>query len=147
MHPRDLNHDKAFFWKCSFLTLLMLMMPKAFSQQIALPRIDQMPSIPSPYLMRDWKSVARGYDSLVFNLQLAGQYLPVVWINTNTVNYPGQNSFGLHTVVGTTAPLSAEAINCLPAVIGASRDRRRGTAASTSGRAAARGNRGISAGR
>ncbi len=120
MHPRDLNHDKAFFRKCSFLTLLMLMTPKAFSQQIALPRIDQMPNIPSPYLMRDWKSVARGYDSLVFNLQLTGQYLPVVWINTNTVNYPGQNSFGLHTVVGTTSPLSAEAINCLPAIIGAS---------------------------
>ncbi|MGB5846927.1 MAG: hypothetical protein WBH40_00475, partial [Ignavibacteriaceae bacterium] len=38
---------------------------------------------------------------------------------TNTVNYP-HISFGLHTVVGTTSPLSAEAINVLPAVISAS---------------------------
>ena len=91
-----------------------------YSQQININRIEQMPNKPTPYLMRDWKKVTRGYDSLVFNFNLTGQYLPLVWINNNTFNYPSHNSFGLHTVVGTVDPNSAEAINCLPAIIGAS---------------------------
>ena len=91
-----------------------------YSQQINISRIEQMPNKPSPYIMRDWKKVALGYDSLVFNFNLTGQYLPLVWINNNTINYPSHNSFGLHTVVGTIDPNSAEAINCLPAIIGAS---------------------------
>ena len=74
--------------------------------------------MPAPYLMRDWKQVALGYDSLVFNLNLTGQYLPLVWVDNNATNYSGQR-FGLHTVVGTTVPTSAEAINCIPAVVGA----------------------------
>lgn len=91
-----------------------------FAQQIAIGRIDMMPNLPSPYEMRNWKQVARGYDSLAFNFNLAGEYLPLIWWNTNPVNYPNHRSFGLHTVVGTTLPNSAEAINILPAVVGAS---------------------------
>src|ERR1051326_4941225 len=89
------------------------------AQQTSVPRIDLMPNRPSPYLMRNWKEVARGYDSLVFNFNLTGAYLPLVWLNTSPVNYPSHNSFGLHTVVGTNAPGSAEGINCLPAVVSA----------------------------
>jgi len=97
----------------------MVLSGAAFSQQISILRIDQMPNLPFPYLMRDWKAAARGYDSLVFDFSRSGTYLPLVWLNTNPVNYPSQNSFGLNTVVGTTAPASAEAINCLPAVVSA----------------------------
>jgi len=79
-----------------------------------------MPNLPQPYLMRDWKKVTLGYDSLVFDLNRSGQYLPLIWINTNTINYPNHNSFGLHTVVGTPYPSNAEAINVLPAVVSAS---------------------------
>lgn len=92
----------------------------SFAQQIAINRIDMMPNLPAPYEMRNWKLVALGYDSLVFNFDLTGQYLPLIWWRTNTVNYPNHISFGLHTVVGTTSPNSAEAINALPAVVGAS---------------------------
>ena len=104
---------------CVLLTMLLLTATACFPQQISITRIDQMPNLPSPYQMRDWKQVARGYDSLAFNFNLSGQYLPLVWLNTSTVNYPTQNSFGLHTVVGTTDPGSAEAINCIPAVVSA----------------------------
>ena len=76
--------------------------------------------IPNPYEMRDWKNVTAGYDSLVFDLTRSGQYLPLIWLNNNTINYPEHNSFGLHTVVGTTSPSSSESINLLPATIGAS---------------------------
>lgn len=78
-----------------------------------------MPNIPAPYEMRDWKQVAIGYDSLVFNLNLIGQYQPLIWMNSNTVNYPNHESFGLHSYVGTFNPQGAEAINILSAVISA----------------------------
>ena len=69
-----------------------------------------MPDHPFPYVMRDWKSVARGYDSLVFNASLSGTYLPLVATSP---------AFGLSSYVGELPSQSREAINCIPAVIGA----------------------------
>ncbi|MCF8395578.1 MAG: PKD domain-containing protein, partial [Melioribacteraceae bacterium] len=89
------------------------------AQQISINRIDQMPDFPSPYLMRNWEEVTHGYDSFVFDIDASGQYLPLIFFRYNTVNYPGDVSFGLHTVVGTTSPESGEAINVIPAVVGA----------------------------
>jgi hypothetical protein len=88
-------------------------------QQISIGKIDNMPNMPAPYLMRDWKQVTAGYDAFVFNLNLTGQDLPLIWADNQAINYSGPR-FGLHTVVGTTSPTSAEAINCIPAVVGAS---------------------------
>jgi len=44
----------------------------ASAQQITMPRVEQMPNMPSPYLMRNWKEVALGYDSLVFDFGRTG---------------------------------------------------------------------------
>jgi len=103
-----------------FVVLFFPMINQTNAQQININRIELMPNIPSPFEMRDCGKVAAGYDSIVFDLTRTGQYLPLSWINTNTINYPEHNSFGLHTVVGTTSPTSSEAINILPALIGAS---------------------------
>ncbi len=92
----------------------------SFAQQISIPRIDLMPASPNPYVMRNWKQVATGYDSLVFNPSLTGTYLPLVFFQSKAVNYPEQGFFGLATVVGTTRTNSTEAINVLPALVGAS---------------------------
>lgn len=89
------------------------------AQQISINRINLMPEFPSPYLMRDWKEVTIGYDSFVFDYNKEGQYLPLLFFRNNTVNYPDDISFGLHTVVGTTSPTSGEAINVIPAVVSA----------------------------
>ena len=83
-----------------------------FAQQISIARIELMPNKPSPYLMRDWKRVAVGYDSLVFNQNLTGKYLPLVSV-------AGQN-FSLSSYVGQSPSQTKEAINCLPAVVSAS---------------------------
>lgn len=91
----------------------------ALAQQVAIPRIEQMPNLPSPYQMRDWRQVAIGYDEFVFDFLRTGTYLPLGWRVTNTVNYPEHDSFGLTTVVGTPREKSAEAINVLPALVGA----------------------------
>jgi hypothetical protein len=100
--------------------ILLFSFNKVDAQQININRIELMPNLPTPYEMRDWKKVTAGYDTLVFDLNRSGQYLPLSWIKNNTINYPEHNSFGLHTVVGTTSPLSSESINLLPATIGAS---------------------------
>ncbi|MBD3290770.1 T9SS type A sorting domain-containing protein [candidate division KSB1 bacterium] len=101
------------------VVILLILNLNATAQQINIPRIEKMPNMPAPYEMRDWKQVAIGYDSLVFDRNATGQYLPLINMIPNTVNYPEHQSFSLHTVVGTPYPKSAEAINVLPAVIGA----------------------------
>jgi len=105
--------------RTKIFTLLAIVVSSGLCQQVNIPRIEQMPNQPEPYEMRDWKKVTLGYDSLVFDFSLSGQYLPLIWMHTQTVNYPEHNSFGLHSAVGTYAPSNAEAINILPAVIGA----------------------------
>lgn len=80
-------------------------------QQMSSPRIEVMPNMPSPYVMRNWKQVAIGYDSLVFNPGLQGRYLPLVSVGTG---------FGLSSYVGLVPSQTQEAINCIPAVVGAS---------------------------
>lgn len=108
------------FLICSILIVIGFFQTQLFAQQINIPRIEQMPNLPTPFAMRDWKQVAADYDNFIFDFNFTGDYLPFIWLNTNTVNYPNHNSFGLHTVVGTNSPTSSEAINLLPAVIGAS---------------------------
>ncbi|MFA3784100.1 LamG-like jellyroll fold domain-containing protein [Melioribacteraceae bacterium 4301-Me] len=107
--------------KFSYFVIAMLFcwFLNAYPQQIAIPRIEQMPNIPSPYLMRDWKKVAIGYDSLIYNFNATGDFLPLLYFNNNTVNYSSQQSFGLHTYVGTYSPTNGEAINILPSLVGA----------------------------
>ncbi|MGE5679398.1 MAG: LamG-like jellyroll fold domain-containing protein, partial [Bacillota bacterium] len=115
------NKQRIIFSTILKITLTIFVVTEMISaQQIKINRIEMMPNMPSPYQMRDWKEVAKGYDSLVFNLNLTGEYLPLIFIEENTVNYPEHKSFGLHTVVGTPNIRTGEAINVLPAVIGAS---------------------------
>ena len=102
-----------------WMVVTVLMAANVGAQQISIPRIDMMPDFPQPYLMRDWKSVAQGYDSLVFDRDQTGQYLPLVFFRATSVNYPEHPSFGLHTAVGTSSPGAGEAINVIPAVVGA----------------------------
>ena len=87
------------------------------TRQIDVTRIEQMPNLPQPYLMRDWKQVARDYDAFVFDLDKEGQLLPVIrWHEA-----PGSAAapvFALDTYVG-WASEGYETINCLGAVSGA----------------------------
>src|SRR3990172_8463465 len=60
----------------------------AEAQQININRIELMPNIPSPYEMRDWKKVAAGYDSLVFDFDRTDDegYLPLICIDKSNQN-------------------------------------------------------------
>lgn len=93
---------------------------QAQTNQIPIPRIDQMPNQPAPYNVRNWKQVALQYDSFVYDLQKTGQYLPLSALGSGGVNYPQNPTFRLHTYVGTNSPLGNEAINVMPSLVAAS---------------------------
>ncbi len=111
-----MSNFRSSFW---MIILFFVLIIPVSAQQIDIPRVQLMPTMPEPYEIRDWRTVALGYDSLVFDFDRTGEYLPLIWWNPNPVNYPEHESFGLETVVGTPRVHSGEAINILPAVIGA----------------------------
>jgi hypothetical protein len=88
-------------------------------EQINVARIELMANEPSPFIIRDWKQVARLYDSLVYDAAKTGEHLPLVQLWPQGYNYADRPSFGLHTYVGTFSPENGEAINILPSLVGA----------------------------
>ncbi|HTH56678.1 MAG TPA: LamG-like jellyroll fold domain-containing protein [Cyclobacteriaceae bacterium] len=105
------------------ILLLSFAGPLSFGQtgQIDINRVSLMPNMPSPYVMRNWKKVAVQYDSLVFNLNASGQYLPLMHLKSSGVNYPSLQPIVLDSYVGVNGSgAEAEAINIIPAVVGAS---------------------------
>ena len=89
------------------------------SGQVTVPRIERMPNLPNPYNLRNWKQVARQYDSFVYDVTKTGQYLPTISIGASGVNYPQNKTIKLHTYVGTNSPSGSEAVNVLPSLVGA----------------------------
>jgi len=94
-------------------------------EQIAIPRVEQMPNIPSPFRMRDWNQVARDFDAYVFDLRAKGNFLPLTWIDRSHVNFP-EDAFGIYVTVAdprcgpkNNQGAYHDAICDLPAVIGA----------------------------
>ena len=105
-----------------YLILALSISTSVFAQvnQLTITRVQQMPNLPSPYLMRDWKSVATDYDNLAFSLSATGQFLPLVGVKSGGINYPSLSPILLQTYVGTNSANQAEAINIIPSLVGAS---------------------------
>jgi len=106
------------------LIQLLFLSLQLFSQpgQSSISRIDQMPDSPLPLLIRDWKTVAQNYDSYVFDMSKTGQYLPLSRLGTQgEFNYADNIPLYLDSYVGANDHLNqSEAINIMPAIIGAS---------------------------
>ncbi|WP_160118623.1 LamG-like jellyroll fold domain-containing protein [Chryseotalea sanaruensis] len=103
-----------------FICLLFSIKVYAQPGQINIARIEQMPNMPLSYNMRDWKKVAADYDALVFSTSATGQHLPLVSFKNEGINYPSLSPVLLQTYVGTNSANQAEAINIIPAIVGAS---------------------------
>ena len=101
------------------LVVILAALAPARAQQVAIPRIDAMPAMPADYRLRDWDGVARGLDSLVFDLTRTGTYFPLAAAYGGTVNYPAHGSFGIETYVGQGNEIPGETITALPALVGA----------------------------
>jgi hypothetical protein len=79
----------------------------------AISRVEQMPNLPQPYSMRDWRQVTRDYLDLVLDFNQHGDHLPLVsWTNKD------HTMVSLPSYVG--GPNEAEAINYLAAVVSGS---------------------------
>jgi hypothetical protein len=84
-------------------------------------RIELMPNVPSLFQMRDWKGLAKAYDEFVFNFDLTGDFLPLIWWDKSHRNFK-RDTFGFPSFVGSKfkgKDGSQEAINCVAAVLGA----------------------------
>jgi hypothetical protein len=68
-------------------------------EQISIARIDQMPDMPVPFKIIDWKKKALQFDSLVYNFESRAPYGPLIWLDSARRNFD-QVTFGLYTVIG-----------------------------------------------
>ena len=67
--------------------------------QTSLPRIDQMPAVPQPLKIIDWKKKTIQFDSLVFNFDNKTSYGSLIWLDSSRRNMD-QVTYGLYTVIG-----------------------------------------------
>jgi hypothetical protein len=95
------------------------------AEQVAIPRIEQMPNIPQPFRLIDWHRRTLDFDRLVFDTNRTGDLPPLVWMDHARRNFD-EDAFGLYTSAwerrGGPAGHSGEyheAINVLGAVLGA----------------------------
>jgi hypothetical protein len=88
----------------SFLFLLVLLgscAPQISEPviQTSLPRIDQMPALPQPLKIIDWKKKASLFDSLVYDFNSQASFGPLIWLDSSRRNLD-QVTYGLYTVIG-----------------------------------------------
>ena len=67
-------------------------------KQVSISRIDQMPNLPEPYKILDWRKKALDFDAYVFNFDTRICGNPVIWLDSAQRNIP-QTTFGLYTAV------------------------------------------------
>ncbi len=67
--------------------------------QTSLPRIDQMPNMPKPLKIIDWKRKTKQFDSLVFIFNNKDSYGSLIWLDSSKRNID-QITYGLYTVIG-----------------------------------------------
>ncbi|GHU95969.1 hypothetical protein FACS1894156_6370 [Bacteroidia bacterium] len=108
--------------KKTLLLFYLIYATAAQAAQINIPRIEQMPNLPPNYALRNWKQVAIDYDSLVFDVSKTGTHLPLTVISAGIgINYPAVHRILMDTYVGhNNHGQGAEAINVIPAIVGAS---------------------------
>ena len=77
--------------------------------QMEIPRVQQMPRLPSPYNLRDWAKVSHDYLNLALDPDKTGELLPTLRFSDAA---PGR--FTLPSYLGLQG---AEAINCIAATV------------------------------
>jgi hypothetical protein len=68
-------------------------------KQQTIARVDQMPNLPKPFQIIDYKKLAVSFDSTVYDFNAKGKYWPMVWMDSSKKNFP-QDVVGLYTAVG-----------------------------------------------
>jgi hypothetical protein len=79
----------------------------------AIARVEQMPSLPRPFALRDWRQVTQDYLDFVFDFDKRGSHLPLVRWEDN-----GQTMIWMPAYVGSKD--GPESINYLAAIVSGS---------------------------
>lgn len=84
----------------SFLSFILFGISSfAQVQQQNIARVDQMPNLPKPLQIIDYKKLAVRFDSTVYDFNAKGKYWPLVWKDNSQKNFP-QKVVGLYTAMG-----------------------------------------------
>lgn len=67
-------------------------------KQQKIARVDQMPNLPQPFQIIDYKELAVRFDKTVFDFNAQGKYWPMVWMDSSKKNFP-QDVVGMYTAV------------------------------------------------
>ena len=93
--------------------------------QLSIARVDQMPAMPEPFKIIDWRQKALDFDSLAFDFDNPAPYGPLIWLDSARRNFD-QVTFGLFTVIGDVRQGTGknngefhEALTSLNALVGA----------------------------
>jgi hypothetical protein len=109
------------------LIILLLAISLISSQneikQLPIAVVQNMPNMPFPYKMMDWKGIAKKQDCFLYNFDLRGRFLPLIWWDDSKINFPIR-SFGLPSYIGSDQCLfksnDYEALPIMGSLIGAS---------------------------
>jgi len=96
----------------------------AQDRQIRQPQVAQMPDLPKPVVLRDWKQVARDVDAFVCDFSQKGDYLPAPWWDRSRINVPF-DVIAIPSYLGDSRQHKEsneyDAITCFGAVLGATK--------------------------
>lgn len=67
-------------------------------EQVSIDRIEQMPDLPTPYKIIDWREKALTFDAYAFNFDTRVNGSPLIWLDHSQKNLP-QTTFGLYTAI------------------------------------------------
>ncbi len=110
------KHILRSFWVSGLCLCATLVLAQA--GQLSPGLVPIMPNLPQPYEMRDWKAVARGADSLMFDADATGDYLPLVrYRRPYNGSLLTDSIFGVPSFVGDTRGEGLEGILTLPSVV------------------------------
>jgi hypothetical protein len=88
-------------FKITFVGLFLILFGINGSAQVTqqkIARVDQMPNLPQPLEIIDYKKLAINFDKTVYDFNAKGKFWPMVWIDSTKKNFP-QNVVGLYTAV------------------------------------------------
>lgn len=66
--------------------------------QVSIPRIEQMPNMPKPYKIIDWKNKSFEFDDYAFDFESKMPAGPIIWLDDSQRNLP-QTTFGQYTAI------------------------------------------------
>src|SRR3546814_3526420 len=103
---RRMNMIQKSVFSIASLLLAMCATAQETVSQKDIDLVRYMPERPSPYKMTDWKAIAMKQDSLLFDSDAPGTFLPLIWWDTTTTKIGRAHIW--------TTVTYAQLVSCIP---------------------------------